>query len=201
MTIAVLAGKGGVGKTTLSYNLAKHYNGYILSNDKWSKIGAVYEYAKIIDDIEFIDSDEYNIIYDFAGHIDGRVIDIVKNVDEVIFVTTPDIMSIGGTVEVVSELKEYIKDGFIVANQIGLKGAKYDKEKAESDYSLVKEKVGDQFGLDTLPLRFTSTFQSCLLKGQSIEEQANTPLLKRVWKTELEQFQKIIERIENGKNN
>ncbi len=196
-TIAVIAGKGGVGKTTLSFNLAKEFEAYIVSNDRWSKIGLIYDDAEIINDISFIENNEWNFIYDFAGHIDGNIIDIIKQCDITIFVTTPDILSLGGTVEVISELQEFTKDCFVVANQIGMKGTRYEAKRALEDLTLVKESCL-QFDVDVLPMRYTSTWHDGMRKGNSMKELADSKLLQRVWRTELEQFENILKRINNG---
>jgi len=107
-------------------------------------------------------------------------------------------MSIGGTVEVIDELQKHNKNCFIIANQLGLKGTKYLKEQMKADFDLIHNKIGLQFKMEVLPLRYTSTFKNCLNKELNIIEQASTPLLKKAWKEELLQFNNIIKRINNG---
>ena len=93
--------KGGTGKTSLSFNIAKDLGFPLLSNDD-SVIEDIYpNKAKILPEIQVI---EHDCIYDFGGYIDVGIIDIFKSSSTVVVPTTLDINSVKRTINTVSSL-------------------------------------------------------------------------------------------------
>jgi len=111
--------KGGTGKTSFSFSVAKDLNYPLLSNDD-SVIEEIYpKKAKILDKLQLIDHD---VVYDLGGFIDEDAIEIFKGSSIVVIPTTLDINAIKRTINSVMEINAYCSNILIVINRI-----KYDK--------------------------------------------------------------------------
>ena len=54
MIVTVMTKKGGTGKTSIAFNIAKDLDYYLLSNDD-SIIEKIYDKAKVLDELEIVD--------------------------------------------------------------------------------------------------------------------------------------------------
>ena len=107
--------KGGTGKTSLSFSVAKDLNYPLLSNDD-SVIEEIYpNKAKILDTLEIIDHD---VVYDLGGFIDTDSIQIFKASTIVVVPTTLDINSIKRTINSVMEINSFCSNIIIVINRV-----------------------------------------------------------------------------------
>ena len=94
MIISIYNKKGGVGKTSLSFSLAKDLNYFLISNDD-SVIEKVYENkAKIIQEPKLIK----NCVYD------SNILHIIKESDIVIIPLTSDLNSFKKTISTLEEI-------------------------------------------------------------------------------------------------
>ena len=123
MRISVINKKGGVGKTSLAFSLAKDLDFYLLSNDD-SVIEMAYpNMAKIMETPKLID----DVVYDFGGFVDSGVIDILNKSDFIVIPLTSDLNSFKKTISLIDEVNN--KNIILVAN----KAEKDDFEEIE-DY-------------------------------------------------------------------
>jgi len=107
--------KGGTGKTSLSFSIAKDLGYALLSNDD-SVIEEIYpNKAKILNEIEIIDHDT---IYDLGGYIDTNIITLFEESHMVVVPTLLDINSIKRTINTVMEVNKYCENIIIVLNRI-----------------------------------------------------------------------------------
>ncbi len=112
MVISVWSKKGGVGKTSIAYNLARDLGFFLISNDD-SVIEKAYPgKAKIInsDNLKLVD----NCIYDFGGFVDAHTKEILKVSDFVIIPVEPDLSAFKKTVSTIGDLKAISQDKIIV---------------------------------------------------------------------------------------
>ena len=109
--------KGGTGKTSFSFSVAKDLNYPLLSNDD-SVIEEIYpSKAKILERLQLIDHD---VVYDLGGFIDEHAIEIFKGSSIVVVPTTLDINAIKRTINSVMEINAYCSNILIVINRIKL---------------------------------------------------------------------------------
>ncbi|MEK6658217.1 MAG: ParA family protein [Campylobacterota bacterium] len=100
MIISIFNKKGGVGKTSLSFSLARDLKYFLISNDD-SVIELCYEgKAKIMQEPKIID----NCIYDFGGFVTPHISHILEISNYIIVPLTSDLNSLKKTVQTVKEI-------------------------------------------------------------------------------------------------
>ena len=181
--------KGGTGKTSLSFNLAKDLDYFLLSNDD-SVIEKVYpEKSKIMEELEVVRG--ANIIYDLGGFIEKETIEVFKASDLIIVPTTLDINSIQRTINTVIELNEYNDNIVIVVNRIQKAKANKYKNSLEALAKLDKE---------ILLIRESEAFINSMYKGETVIEQyKSSPLLRNAYKGIVEDYMKLLKTIQEVK--
>lgn len=111
MRVSIINKKGGVGKTSLAYSLAKDLDLFLISNDD-SVIELAYTAkAKVMDRPKLID----NVVYDFGGFTDAGVMDIVNKSDLVLIPLVADLNCFKKTVSLIKEVAN--KNIVLVANR------------------------------------------------------------------------------------
>ncbi|MCD8477583.1 MAG: ParA family protein [Sulfurospirillum sp.] len=170
MIISVINKKGGVGKTPISFSLAKDLGYYLQSNDN-SVIESIYpDMAKISPSPEIID----NCIYDFGGFVTSGVLPILKASSAILIPTSNDYNSILRTVETIEEIQPLNENLFVVVT----------KTEKESDFETVKNAINQHFdNLEFFELRLSKAFKNTIETGLSLTELYNeTPLSKCAYK-------------------
>ena len=181
MIISVINKKGGVGKTPISFSLAKDLGYYLQSNDN-SVIESIYpDMAKISSNPEIIE----NCIYDFGGFVSSGVLPILKASAAILIPTSNDYNSILRTVETIEEIQPLNENLFIVVT----------KTEKESDFETVKSAINQHFdNLEFFELRLSKAFKNSIETGLSITELYNeTPLSKCAYKTLYQQYKSILD--------
>lgn len=151
MIITFFNKKGGVGKTSLSYNVARDLDFYLLSNDD-SVIAESYEKAKVLKEIELYKGE--NIIYDLGGFVDKNAIEVLKASDLIVVPTIGDINSLKRTVNTVKELQEFNKKILVIGNIV-----------KPNDQDFISKFVNAQFFI-----RESKVFQNTLIEEKSISD-------------------------------
>jgi len=155
MIITFFNKKGGVGKTSLAYNVARDLNFYLLSNDD-SIIESSYENkAMIMEKIKLIKNQ--NVVYDLGGFVDMNIVDILKASDIIIVPTIADVNSLKRTINSVKELQAFNKNIIVVGNIIRGKQLDFITKYIDIKFSIRESKI----------------FQTSLIERKSINEIVN----------------------------
>jgi len=155
MIITLFNKKGGVGKTSLAYNIARDLGFYLISNDD-SVIEDTYkDKAKVMTKIKLIENE--NIVYDLGGFTDRNIVDILKKSDIIIVPTISDINSLKRTVNTIKEIKNFNEKVITVANIVKKNEEEFIKEYLKIDFKIRESKI----------------FQKSFLELKSISEIVN----------------------------
>lgn len=161
MVITFFNKKGGVGKTSLSYNVARDLGFYLISNDD-SVIESSYEKRAIImEKIKLVANQ--NVVYDLGGFVDNNITEILKASDIIIVPTIADINSLKRTVNSVKEVQKFNKNIIIIGNII--KGNQLD---------FISKYVNAKFSV-----RESKIFQTSLIEKKSIVDIVNESKLNQ----------------------
>ncbi len=186
MVLSIINKKGGVGKTPISFSLAKDLGYYLQSNDN-SVIESIYpDMAKITKTPSLLD----NCVYDFGGFTESGVLSIIKASDAVLIPCSIDYNSILRTVETIEEIQPYAKALFVIVTKT---------EKIE-DFEAVKDAICQHFeGIEFFELRLSKVFKNAIETGLSVTELYNeSPLSKNAYKTVYNQYLNVLNMFKNN---
>lgn len=182
MRIGIFNLKGGVGKTTFAFSIAKDLGFFLLSNDS-SCIEIIYpQKSKIISKFQLID----DCVYDFGGFLSDDIYRILKECDYILMPIEPNLNSILKTIEAFNQIVTFNKNILLLINNF-----ENEKEKEFCD-NMLKDKIDKQF------LRFyfkkSKIMNNCINRGKSITELWNeTPLSKRSYDTFFKAYKILLD--------
>jgi len=181
MVISVFSTKGGVGKTSLSYSLAKDLNTRYITNDFSVAVNSFSQknQAKhVLKNIPFYE----NTLYDFGGFKDANVDEIISKSDILLIPITPDVNAIMKGLQVITKYKNTKK--IIIGNII-------ETEKDKEDLFKVMNKF--------FPNEDILFFRKGKLLKRSLEEKKSatelykeSPLNRRHFKRQYSDYLKIL---------
>ena len=190
MTISVWSKKGGVGKTSIAYNLARDLNFFLISNDDSIIEKAYPKMAKIVDSraLKLLD----NTIYDFGGFVDAHIKDILQKSDLVIIPTNNDLNSFKKTFSTVKDLKELGQNNIIIiANKVEYK----------DDFDEIKT-FFDKQNIKVFELPSSKIFKKSFELQKSINEICNQSKLNSyIYRNVYKKYNKILNYIKKGVEN
>ena len=186
MIISVVNKKGGVGKTPISFSLAKDL-GYVLQSNDNSVIETIYpDKARIGRPIL-----QDRCVYDFGGFVDSGVLDIIKASNAVIVPCSIDYNALMRTVETIEEIIAVNSNIIIVIT----------KTEKESDFETFRDEISSFFeDLYFLELRNSKIFKNSMETGKTVTQlYQETPLSKSAYRTVYQQYQSLIELFNSDK--
>lgn len=176
MIISVFNKKGGTGKTSLSYSLAKDLNYFLISNDD-SVIELCYEgKAKIMQEPKIID----NCIYDFGGFVTPHISHILEMSNYIIVPLTSDLNSLKKTVQTVREIKN--TKIIFVAN-------KSEKE----DFKEIEDYLGSHFKFPIFEIKNSRIWAKTFKEKKSVSEIKKESKLNRyIYKNSIDGYEDLL---------
>jgi cellulose biosynthesis protein BcsQ len=162
MKITVYNFKGGVGKTSISLNIALTCDFGIITNDVYSPLERVLrneQFIKIEHDQSLPEiPDEYNIIFDLGGHIDKRAIEAIKQSDCVLVPVTNDFVNLQVTINAIGEIEKFNKNIVVIANRT-----------IKNDFPEISQAVRKFYDYPVLELKLSKAFSNIFQEKKSIK--------------------------------
>ncbi len=188
MRIVVWNKKGGVGKTPLSFSLAKDFNKNYVTNEYNNLVHQnIYNksYYKEVPDLY------RDVIYDLGGFVSKGISNLLSNSDILIIPLNIDKASIFKTIETFKEAKEFIDPNniiYVIGNY------KDDKDFDYVQKALIKYCQSSKENV--LPFKKSALYKGVLDEGLSFKEQYERVFLAKSWyKTAIIQYGNIINRV------
>jgi len=209
MKVAVYSPKGGVGKTSISLNLALELDWFLISNDEFGGVVELLNKGRSRAKGLLVKANDKDItnkeltVYDFGGFRDNRVQVILKAADVVIIPTLHSYSDIKATLSTIVELQTHLhQTNIIIAiNKVSTSSKKKD-EKGEKDYAdYVDTKANikafiSQNNLEKvkfIKIRDNKSWKNSTSKGKSLKDLANkSPLVKNSSKSGIEDLDKLV---------
>jgi len=185
MILSVWNKKGGVGKTSLSFSLAKDLDFNLISNDD-SSIEECYEFAKIIKNIKI----EENTVYDFGGFVDVKIEEVIKTSDIIIVPTIPSQNA---------NIKTYQTVVFDLLETMGIDAKKIIIVIMKSDDSslkLYKELFEEHPNISIVSMPSSRIFDKQFEECKSVLQLADSsPLTRYTYRRVLDAYNILLEKI------
>lgn len=183
MKITVWSKKGGVGKTSIAYNIARDLDYFLISNDD-SIIEIAYpNKSKIMKQPKVID----NCIYDLGGFVDNNIKHILDESDLIIIPILNDLNSFKKTITTLDEVD--IRKVIIVANRA-----------IKDDFKDI-EKYFKKMNLKVFEIPESKIFQKAFKEQSSINQIVNDSNFNRyTYRNIANKYNQILNYIKGVKN-
>lgn len=164
MKIAVYNFKGGVGKTSISLNIALKLNIPVVTNDQYSPLERLLKKEnfiklkrkQLLPDFK----KEHSLLFDFGGYADNRISKISSISDYVLIPTINEFLNIQSTINTIKELENFNQNIIVIANRI----KKGDLEKIKNTLDNLN------INYPIFEIKESKAMQNMLIEQKPIEE-------------------------------
>jgi cellulose biosynthesis protein BcsQ len=189
MVISVMNLKGGVGKSSISYNIAKYFNLKMITNDKYSAINNI----KQLINISSVNVED-NSLYDFGGFDDKSINTIIAKSDVIVIPTLYSRADLQNTVISVRKITAVNPNAKIavVINRVRSGDKKLLDETKETLYKYMK------YGVEYCTIRDSKAMLQSINSNKSVFEiHAESGLNRHIYSSIVNDFYMLITIIEN----
>lgn len=187
MKLTVYNYKGGVGKTRIALNLALTLDYAIITNEIYiptiKKIIPDENYLQLAkdQDVETF-PDELDIVFDFGGGIDHRIIAAIKQSNWVVVPVTNDHDELEATINILQEIEDLNKKIVVVANRT-----------VKGDYEEIKKAISKHYSYPIFEVKKSKGLRNITKEGKSINAMVEEGGLKAYsYKALNQQFDDLI---------
>ena len=196
--IAVIAKKGGDGKTPIAFNVAKATKSIVLTNDDdvLEEVHKPYASMLELEQILELDFNELpNTVIDFGGYVEQHIPAIIKKVDFIIMPCKNHISSLKRNKKAIEELSQYNDNIIVVATMTKKNTTIKNGKEVLGDFDNIKSELADYPVKAFFELKDTNIFDNSLDRGLSVDEYLKTaPNLKSIYgKRKNQKFKSILE--------
>ena len=178
MMISIFNKKGGVGKTSFAFSLAKDLGFYLQSNDASLIETTPPEMSKISERPTKLE----NCVYDFGGFVDAGVYEILEASSYIIVPCDASYNSIYKTIETLTELKELKEKIIVIATNFC-----DDDEKKEIVNNLKEYYEGDIFFF-----KRSKIVNNSIKNAESFNEISKNKFFAYPYKNFLNEYKKLL---------
>jgi len=184
MKIAVFNKKGGVGKTSISYSIAKDLDYFLISNDD-STIEIAYPgKAKIMKEPKLIN----NCVYDFGGFVDLNILKILNESDLVIVPLNYDLNSFKKTISTLEEIEN--KNIIFVINRA-----------VKNDYLDIKKHLKSNYNYPIFEIKDSKIWVKTFIENKSVSEIKNSSKInKYIYRNSITEYENLLNLIKKKGN-
>lgn len=179
--------KGGSAKTTISAMLSFYLNAPIITNEEDSPLYHLFPEKQLmtLTNNQEIPNVTGQVIFDFGGFKDPRIIQVAKLSSHIIVPTQPEAIDIQKCIHTIQSLKQYTGKEKIIVIAV--------KTEAKGDFDTVKQTIKNIGDYPVFEIKKSRIFPNMFTKKQGIQDQINAnPLATYTYSKVSEQINAII---------
>ena len=158
--------KGGCGKTNIAAELILRLQYPAVTNEPETMLSHIMpsNALLILEKNQDVPNINHDVIFDFGGYIDFRIIEVLKQVKYVIVPTLPETSEIQGCISTIQSLKQYTNNIIVIAN----------KTDHKNDFEMIKSAIRITGDYHVFEIKKSRALPNIYIEKKSIAEMVET---------------------------